>query len=370
MKEKKFLVYIFFILILWLIKQVSLAEETDTFGQYYEDISSHPKDFWIAWIFQYQNEDWSICINNTKCIRDTYFALKWIKKLWLDHDKITNAYNFLSSATWKNTIENSYIIESKIWNWKETQNKIQNMLYSQNTNWWFGLRAWYESDLISSLSILRLINNFPSQYISERTSIESYLLNYKNSDWELAIDPSHHGDIELNLILLDSYKNMTWSTFVTWAKQLVSNTINNNKYSILLNQQAYIIYLKNEFFLDNDLDDFSFQLSAWQWNNGIINNIITTSLSLSSLAEIYIWPEIGTITWSKLPCELDWTWDIFINSSCTIDSQETLSNNIIIESWAIVFISSWAILDIDMRNNYLKVKKWWWLLIKQWGKLN
>lgn len=339
------------------------------FAEYYNWIENYPWDFALAGLFKYQKSDWSICIIDSKCIKETYVVLKWIKWLWYSDVKISNAYSFLSKLTWKNVVDKAYILESKIWNEKDIVSELDLLLSFQNFDWWFGIRAWYESDLISTLSILNLINYFPTQHETQRNKIENYLSFYKNSNWALSFGVDNEPNIYLNLIFLNSYLNINNHDYIQWAINLINNTMQVNVNSLSLDERAYIVYLKDKFFSDKNIDSFSYQLLDWQWSDWVIMNINNTAYGLSFLPYMYIWPNLWTNTWENPLCLFDWNWAISVSSSCRVDKKVALSNNLIIESWAVVFVLSWAVIDLDMRNFYLKVKKGGGLLIMQGGSI-
>ena len=313
-----------------------------------QELENHPFDYALYWIFSHQNNDWSICDANQNCIEQTYHVLKSIKDLKIKNKNIDRAYEFLYNTETASSKNLAYKILIKVQTKQPYKNDLEKLRDFKNEDHWIAWRKWYESDLISSI-IARNAFSKNVYFNKEKNEIDSYLRKFLKK-WSLTFWQDSGPDIYLNMILMDNFDNDKWNDLYRSARRYVFDEFKKGNDNFWLEEKLYLANL----IWDSNKDLLNEVKMGSMWSQekwGLVGNMIKTSLSLSYFKEAE----------ACLP-PVEWDW--ILTKDCSFWATVLRPKaNMLIQTWVKLILWSWSTLDIDLKNNYLKIEKDWWIQI-------
>jgi antitoxin (DNA-binding transcriptional repressor) of toxin-antitoxin stability system len=265
-------------------------------GLYYEGIEDSPRDFALYGLMGSQDDSGAFGFDPDSQLSETYFAVKGLLEAGYDITlpQIASAVSFLSSQEPKNKTEEAYVLFGKKWSGVDISGEISTLLADQNDDGGFGWKKGYASDPLSSISVLKVLDEYPSIYSSERNAVVSFLQNLSGTGgmkYNAVSDP----DVYLSALLIDALENQDSASFPAKgnAKTFLENQASESSfvYSNQLEAQAFSLWVgKKQYNLDTFAPAFFTEdLLYWQGSSGLIRqNITLTSMALPFLPELIV----------------------------------------------------------------------------------
>jgi antitoxin (DNA-binding transcriptional repressor) of toxin-antitoxin stability system len=269
------------------------AELPDDPGLYYEGVEDSPRDFALYGLMGSQDDSGAFGFDPDSQLSETYFAVKGLLEAGYDITlpQIASAVSFLSSQEPKNRTEEAYVLFGKKWSGVDISGEISTLLADQNDDGGFGWKKGYASDPLSSISVLKVLDEYPSIYSSERNAVVSFLQNLSGTGgmkYNAVSDP----DVYLSALLIDALENQDSASFPAKgnAKTFLENQASESSfvYSNHLEAQAFSLWVgKKQYNLDTFAPAFFTEdLLYWQGSSGLIRqNITLTAMALPFLSE-------------------------------------------------------------------------------------